>query len=253
MEDRFRLRIERGDLLIGTIISLPAPEVAEVMSLAGFDWLFIDMEHSSLDLGTAQHILQAIVPGTAGVVRVPSREEVWLKKCLDMGPSGLIIPQLQTPEEVEQVVEFCRYPPAGRRSVGIARAHGYGMSFDHYLRRANEELTLIIQIEHIKAVENISSIVKVPGIDALLVGPYDLSGSLGRIGQVDHPTVKKAIAEVTACAREASLPLGIFGATVDAVRSYVTAGFRLLTVGMDTLLLANAAKEILSSLRDAPD
>jgi 2-dehydro-3-deoxyglucarate aldolase/4-hydroxy-2-oxoheptanedioate aldolase len=250
MKGSLRKRLWAGELLIGTIISLGAAEVAELISLLGFDWLFVDLEHSALDMAAAQAILQAASPTTPCLVRVPVNDEVWVKKCLDLGPAGLIVPQICTQEAAQRAVAYCKYPPAGRRGVGIARAHGFGVNFADYVARANEETALIVQVEHIEAVANIDAIVQVSGIDCVFVGPYDLSGSMGKIGEVTHPDVLAAISRVEDCCREADMPLGIFGATAEAVAPYIERGYRLIAVGVDVTLLAQAAESTLAALRD---
>lgn len=244
----FRQRLEKGDALIGTIISLPATEVAEIMSLAGLDWLFVDMEHTALDFQATQQILQAVDSRTPCIVRVPSSHEAWFKKCLDMGATGIMAPQINSVQQAEQVVRACKYPPLGERSVGISRAHGYGMAFREYMEIA-DEVAIIVQIEHIDAVNEIEGIVQVPGIDALFIGPYDLSASLGKTGRFDDPEVQAAIGRVQDCALGADMPLGIFGANVAAVENSVELGYRLIAVGLDTLLLGDAARAIVSALR----
>jgi 2-dehydro-3-deoxyglucarate aldolase/4-hydroxy-2-oxoheptanedioate aldolase len=244
----FRQRLEKGDALIGTILSLPATEVAEIMSLAGLDWLFVDMEHTALDFQTVQQILQAVDSRTPCIVRVPSPHEAWFKKCLDMGATGIMVPQVNSAEEAEQAVKACKYPPLGDRSVGISRAHGYGMAFNEYMEIA-DEVAIIVQIEHIDAVNEIEAIIEVPGVDALFIGPYDLSASLGKTGRFDDPEVKEAISRVQDRALEAHMPLGIFGANVAAVESSVELGYRLIAVGLDALLLSDAARAIVSALR----
>jgi 2-dehydro-3-deoxyglucarate aldolase len=249
MIETFRRRLSRGDLLLGTMVSIASPEVAEILALAGFDWLFIDMEHGAIDIATAQQMLQAAGPGKPGVVRTPSRDEVWIKKCLDIGASGIIVPQVKSADDAERVIQFSRYPPLGSRSVGISRAHGYGTGFRDYVARANDEIAVILQIEHIEAVRNIEPIVKVQGIDALFVGPYDLSGSMGKIGEVNDPDVQEAIARVRDCASRAEVPLGIFALTPDSARAFIEAGFTLIAAGMDSMLLADAAREMLAPLR----
>lgn len=248
MQASFRERLRGRDRLIGTIISLPAPEVAEVMAAAGFDWLFIDMEHSALDFQTTQRLIQAADSRTACIVRVPSPHEAWFKKCLDMGPSGVMIPQVNSVEQAKAVIKACKYPPLGQRSVGMARAHGYGMAFEEYVARANDETAIVIQIEHIDAVDQIEGIAKLDGIDALLIGPYDLSASLGKTGKFDDPQFRDAISRVEQCARAEGLPLGIFGANVAAVEDYVKSGYRLIAVGLDTMLLGESARAIVTSL-----
>jgi len=250
MQNSFHERLSSGEFLLGTIISLGSPEVVELLAARGFDWLFIDMEHGALDYSTAQRMIMAAGDQSACVLRVPNNDEVWIKKALDLGPAGIIIPQMRTKDDAENAVRYSKFPPDGERSVGIARAHGYGMDFTDYIQRANQEMSLILQVEHIQAVENIDSILQVEGFDALLVGPYDLSGSMGIIGQVDDPKVKNAIAKVQARCQEAQVPLGIFAANIETARVYIKSGFKLLAVGMDMMLLGGAAVEVVNALRD---
>ena len=249
MPTSFRSRLVSGEKLLGTMVTLPVPAVAEMLAGVGFDWLFIDGEHGPLETGDILGILQAVGDRAACVVRVPVAEEVPIKKVLDLGATGVIAPQVNTAEQAEHVVRCARYAPAGARGVGLARAHGYGMRFQQYLNSANDEVAVIVQAEHARAVENIESIVQVEGVDAVLVGPYDLSASLGKLGQLDDPAVTAAIDHVTETCRAAGMPLGYFGVTADAVRPYVERGYTLIVAGVDTLLLGGAAENLLSQLR----
>jgi len=249
MNVSFRNKLTRGELLIGTIITLPSPEITEIYCHSGFDWLFVDLEHSALSIKDAQVILQSATPQVSCVIRVPSLNEIWIKKALDIGPSGVIIPNVQTAEEAKLVVQLCKYPPEGVRSVGTSRASGYGKNFQEYVATANEETAVIIQIEHRDAVSNIEDIIKVSGIDCLFVGPYDLSASMGKIGLTTDPEVQNSIMKVKKCAEQEKIPLGIFGATADAVLPWIQSGFKLITVGADTLLIGQAAKNIIDRLK----
>ena len=157
-------------------------------------------------------MLQAVGDRIACIVRVPGSEEGPIKKILDQGAEGIIVPQVNTAEQAANIVRFARYSPAGSRGVGLARAQGYGLRFQQYLETANERIAVIVQAEHARAVENIESIVKVEGIDAVLVGPYDLAASLGKMGQIDDPAVTDAIEHVTKTCQAAGIPLGCFGA-----------------------------------------
>ena len=247
MHTSFKSRLAKRELLVGTIVTLSSPEVAEILGHTGLDWLFVDLEHSTLDTKAAQVILQTAGAQATCVVRVPLNDEIWIKKVLDIGSPGLIVPLVRNAEQARQAVRWCKYPPDGVRSVGIGRAHGYGPGFQAYVRSANETTAVILQIEHIDAVNNIEKILNVNGIDCLFVGPYDLSASMGRMGRVDDADVQKAIAHVTECATHAKMPLGIFGATPGAVLPYIESGFSLIAVSMDTLLLGNAARDVLSA------
>ena len=248
MNHRFRARLLGGELLIGPVVTLPTPEVAEILAGIGFDWLFVDTEHSPMGMRDAQALLQAAGPRCPGLVRVPAGDEVWIKKALDIGASGLIVPQVHSAEQAERVVSLCKYPPQGSRGVGVARAQGYGSRFGEYVATANEQLAVVIQAESAEAVRNIGSIAGVPGIDAVLVGPYDLSASLGKPGDLSDPDVHGAIATVTETCLNAGVRLGAFGADATAVRPFIDQGFTLIAAGIDTLFLSGAASDLLSAL-----
>lgn len=247
--NKFKERLCRGDRLLGTMLTLPSPAVAEILADTGFDWLFIDGEHGPFETADIQAALQAVGEQVACVVRVPAASEVPIKKALDLGAVGIIAPQVNTAEQAQQVVQWSRYAPDGTRGVGLARAHGYGMRFDEYIKTANEQVAVIVQAEHAQAVENIEAIVKVPGIDAVLIGPYDLSASLGKMGQINDPAVTAAIDHVTDTCLAANIRLGMFGVTADAVKPYVERGYTLIVAGVDTLLLGTAAANLFSELR----
>ena len=244
MKHSLKNKIARQLPLVGTLVTLPSPEIVEILCSAGFDWLFIDLEHSALSIKDAQALLQAANPHVESVIRVPLNDEIWIKKSLDIGASGIVVPQIQTAEEAAQAVRWCKYPPEGSRSVGIARAQGYGARFKPYLDSANEETAVILQIEHIRAIQNIESIVSIPGIDCLFIGPYDLSASMGKTGLVNDPEVQDAISMVKKCADRANIPMGIFGASPEAVKAYVEEGYVLIAIGIDTVIFANAATKI---------
>jgi 2-keto-3-deoxy-L-rhamnonate aldolase RhmA len=249
MTHDFRARLLRGDLLIGTMITLPSPEVAELMASIGFDWLFLDAEHGVLDARELQAILQGAGAAVPCVVRTAAAAEVPIKKALDVGAAGIIAPQVNSAAQAAEVVRLAKYAPTGTRGVGVGRAHGYGLNLPDYLATANDRIAVIVQAEHIDAVAQIETIVRVAGVDAVLVGPYDLSASLGRLGDVEHPDVVAAIDRVTTVCRQAGVCLGIFGVSAAAVRPYVARGYTLIVAGLDTLLLGQAAKDVLSQLK----
>ena len=248
MTPSFRQRLIAGERLNGTLISLDSPEVAEVLASLGFDWFFLDNEHSPLEALELQGIIRA-AGSTPCVVRVSHSAEVPIKKALDIGAAGIIAPMVNSAEQAAQVVSWAKYPPAGTRGVGIGRAHGYGLKFQDYVSRANDEVAVIVQCEHIDAVNNIEAIVRVSGVDAVLIGPYDLSASMGRLGQVTHPEVVAAIDRVTAACRAAHVPLGIFGLSAQAVQPYIERGYTFIVAGVDTVLLGQAAAQLLAQLK----
>lgn len=237
------------EAVYGTIVSLPSPEVAEVMALAGFDWLFIDLEHGAMSYLECQRMIQAIGDRAESLVRVPELTESAVKKVLDTGAGGIIVPKVNSRAEAERAVAYSKYPSDGQRGVGATRAHGYGIHFQDYVARANEDLMVVLQIEHIAGVEQIESIVDVPGVDVIFIGPYDLSASMGLMGQLDHPKVLDAIARVEAVCREKEMHMGYFGMSPESVKPYMEKGYKLITCGTDTGFLVGGAADALRELR----
>lgn len=248
MRQPFRTRLAAGELLVGPIVTLPAPEVAELLAGLGFDWLFVDMEHSPLDVGDVQALLQGAGADCSVLVRVPAGEAAWIKKVLDTGAAGIIVPQVHTAEQARRVVGLCKYPPEGTRGVGVARAHGYGNRFGQYIGTANGQVVVVVQAESAEAVRNIESIASVPGVDAVLVGPYDLSSSLGKPGELSDPDVQGAIAAITEGCLKTGTRLGAFGLDSAAVRPFIEQGYTLIAAGIDTVFLSSAAKEVLAGI-----
>lgn len=222
------------------------------MLASGFDWIFVDLEHGAIGIEAAQQLAQLCNGRAAAVVRVPENSEVWIKKMLDLGYDGVVVPQVNSAEEARAAVASAKYPPLGCRSVGIARAHKYGAEFQEYVATANESTSVIVQIEHITAVENAESIVTVEGVDAAFIGPYDLSGSMNRLGDVAHADVQNAIARAFDVCKANGLPVGIFAANVEIASSLLNKGYDFIAVGMDMSILANAAKSLLGGARATP-
>jgi 2-keto-3-deoxy-L-rhamnonate aldolase RhmA len=245
----FTHRLRRGEPLIGAFICLPAPESAELFAVLGYDWLVLDTEHGPFDTLTAQRMLQAVGGRSGGVVRVPASDGVWIKKALDIGADGVLVPLVNTVEDARRAVDACRYAPLGSRGMGGARCHRYGEGFDAYVARANDEVAVIVQAEHAAALRNIEAIAAVPGVDAIFVGPYDLSASLGRPGRIDDPEVTAAIARIRDAARKAGRALGIYCGTAAAARAYLEQGFTLIGMGTDLSNLTRAAGGELAAVR----
>ena len=249
MKEPFRNRLHRNEPLLGTLVSLASLESAEILAEAGFDWFFVDLEHSPLGPREAQAILQAAGERVDCILRVPLNDEIWIKKALDTGAAGVMVPQVNSAEEARRAVRFSKYPPMGTRSLGAARAHGYGERLQEYADRANAETAVVVQIEHIDAVRNLEAIIATEGVDGVLVGPYDLSASMGHIGQIENGEVQAAITHVRQVCLESSMPLGIFAATAERAQAYLQEGYRLIAASGDILMLTRAARQILELLR----
>lgn len=249
MDHQFRNKLRSGQLLVGTMITLESAVIAELAASVGFDWLFIDAEHSPMSASGLQSVLQGAGPKMPCLVRIEAPTEVPIKKALDIGAAGIIAPMVNSAAMAAQIVDWAKYSPMGSRGVGVGRAHGYGLGMQDYLQRANSETSLVIQAEHINAVNNIEEIVKVAGIDAVLIGPYDLSASLGRLGELQHPEVIAAIDHVTAVCREAQMPLGAFGISAAAAKPFIDRGYTLIVVGIDTSIFGQALQEMLAQVK----
>lgn len=252
MTTSFGARLRSGRPLIGTIVTLPTAEVAEALSMCGLDWLFIDMEHGPLDILTAQGLVRAS-SGCLSLVRIPENSDMWIRKVLDTGCDGVIVPLVSSAEDARRAVAAAKYPPQGTRSVGIARAHAYGLEFAEYVARANDETGVIVQVEHVAAVDVLDEILQVEGIDGILIGPYDLSGSLNRLGYVDHPEVQGTIAEIRNRCRERGMPVGFFIVDPEGIASAVAAGTDFLVVGTDLSFMTSAARQVVNSFRRATE
>jgi len=249
MHRSFRKRLIEGELLVGTGISLGSPVVPELLAELGFDWLFIDAEHAPLEFSVIQTLLLASGPNCPGVVRLPDQEELSVKKALDIGAAGIVVPQVNTAEQARKMVGFAKYPPEGTRGVGLARSNRYGIQFKSSVESANHDTAVILQAEHKTSIQNIEEIVMVEGVDAILVGPYDLSASYGKPGQINDPEVSDAIDTVAAACIKAGIKLGIFGSNSEFLTYHKSKGFTLLVAGMDVNFLVKAGEEMLTKLR----
>ena len=251
MKNRLKELLLTGKPAIGTLVQIPSAPAVEILAQAGFDWLLIDAEHGPIDIETLHGMIRATSgTNTTPTVRV-ARNLDWLaKRVLDIGALGVMMPGVNSGEEALTAVRAVRYPPEGNRGVGPTfAALRWGLTAADYIENANREVMAILQIEHVDAVERIEEILAVPGIDLPLIGPYDLSASMGLLGQAAHPKVQEAIGRVLAVAKKAGLPVGIFGTTADEINRYIEQGFQGILVGVDTAFLTAGAKGMLSQIR----
>jgi 2-keto-3-deoxy-L-rhamnonate aldolase RhmA len=251
MTNNFRDRVRRREMLVGPLLTLGSPEIAEIFALLGYDWLWIDLEHTPLHLERAQMLIQAAAGRCGTVVRVPWNDPVYIKRALDVGCDGVLVPQVRTADEARRAVAAAKYPPAGIRSVGIARAQQYGMTLQDYVLGANEQVTVILQIEHIDAVPHIADILSVPDVDAIIVGPYDLSASMGLPGQIAHPDVVAVIERLASAFNERGVAWGAFAPNVESAKAHIARGATLIALGTDTIHLWTAARMALADVRQA--
>jgi 4-hydroxy-2-oxoheptanedioate aldolase len=240
-------RLAAGEALFGVWIETGSATNTEILSRLGFDFILIDLEHGQGELGDAIDMLRAASAADAPcVIRVPSADPVFLKRILDAGASALMVPSIETAEEAAAVARACRYPPAGRRGYAApaVRASGYGDRTD-YMRRANDELLLIVQIESADAVRRASEICAVEGVDVPFLGVNDMAGSIGRLEQLAHPEARALVRQAEAAMRASGKPMGTVPSAGADWRSLVESGYQLIPFASDVGLMRESGLALL--------
>ena len=234
--------------LYGSWIQTGSPAAAEILANAGFRWLAVDMEHTETTLKDFTNIARAVEKyGVFPMVRVSENNTVEIRKYLDCGAKGIIVPMVNSAKEAKRAVAACKYPPEGVRGFAFVRANDWGSSFDSYVKDANRKTVVIVMVETKDAVENIDEILSVDGVDGVFIGPYDLSGSYGIPGQTGHKLVKDAMQTVLAACKRRKKAAGqhIVLPTAENVSEAVASGFTFLALGMDTVFISEGAKNAL--------
>jgi 4-hydroxy-2-oxoheptanedioate aldolase len=252
-KNTFKHDMAAGKLQIGLWCSLCSNIAAELVSYSGFDWLLLDTEHSPNEVPDILSQLQASARGTAQqIVRPAWNDPVLIKRYLDIGAQTLLLPYVQNAEEAKRAVEATRYPPHGIRGVtGSGRAAKFGRVTD-YLKKANDEVCVIVQVETREALAKIDEIAKVPGVDGVFIGPSDLSASFGHIGNPAHPEVQAAIENAGKRIRAAGKGAGILTGNEDEARRYIGWGYNFVAVGTDLVLLAKATDTLAQRFKVNP-
>lgn len=245
----FKKKLINNDFLKGCWLALSSSIAAEAISYVGLDFVVLDMEHAPNDISTAVVQLQAINNGTsAHIVRVPENNPIWIKKALDIGSRHLLVPMVNSVSCAKAAVRSARYPTQGIRGVGSQhRACHYGLDKDYFLK-ANQETTVIVQIETKEAVDSLEPIAMVDGIDALFVGPADLAASLGYLGGVKDVFVQKVICDIADRCHSLGKPVGILASDVETANNYVAMGYTFVAVGSDISFMLAGAKHVLTSV-----
>lgn len=249
----FKRALAAGQTQIGLFLGLAHAYSAEIVAGSGFDWLLIDGEHGPNDLQGIIAQLQALAPyPVRAVVRTPDHDVARIKQLLDGGAQTLMVPMVESAADAAKLVRAMRYPPHGVRGVGtaMARAARWNGVAD-YFARADGEMCLIVQIESTNGLAALDEILVVDGVDAVFIGPSDLAASMGHLGQPGHPEVKAAVADAIARIAAAGLAAGVFSADPAAAESYRQLGARFVLVGVDTLLLRNAAVALAERFKPA--
>ncbi|MDX9743119.1 MAG: aldolase/citrate lyase family protein [Arcobacteraceae bacterium] len=246
MDVLLKNKLKNNELTIGSWITIGHSAVVDVMATAGFDWLVVDLEHTSIDLTTAHSLIATIqANGMKALVRVSKNEEVIIKRVLDMGADGIVVPMIKSRKDALEAIDYAKYPPVGKRGVGLFRAQKYGTGFDEYKKWVSEELVIIAQIEHYEAVENIEEIIMTEGIDGVIIGPYDLSGSLGYPGEYHREEVKEGIAKVLRVCKEQNVPSGfhVIESNSQKLQERIDQGCTFLAYSVDFFFLGDSARD----------
>lgn len=246
----FKRGLDAGQPLVGTWFMSASPVLAEALGHAGFDFLVLDMEHTIADVPQLFSLLQAVA-GTpaASVVRLPWNDAVMVKRVMDAGAQSLMFPYIQTVAEAEAAVSATRYPPKGTRGVAAMQRAGRFGTVPDYLKRASEEVCVILQVETPEAIAQLPAIAAVEGVDCMFVGPGDLSASLGYIGEVGRPEVQKALEAAAKACREAGKPCGIVAPTIEMARMFLGYGYSWSAVASDLGMVMGRAREVVAAMR----
>lgn len=252
MNGKLKRIIRNNKLSFGSWITLAHTSIPEIMSFGGFDWLVIDTEHSVINIQNVQNLIQVIESkNISPLVRLTSNDTNLIKRVMDAGAYGVIVPMVNSKKDALKAVEAVKYPPLGKRGVGLARAQGYGMNFEAYASRVNQDSIIIAQIEHIDAVNNIDEIFSVEEIDGYIIGPYDLSASLGVVGNLNHEKVLKAEKKVLAVSRRFNKIAGIhvIEPNIKLTLEKINMGYRFIAVSLDTVFLGNACINTMNGIK----
>ncbi len=248
MPNKLKRALQEKKLTCGAWIQIGHPAIGEIFARAGFDWICVDLEHGHIGIESMTNIFRAMSEcGSVPVVRLPKNDSVWIKTSLDAGAKGIIVPMVNSAAEAREAVKSVKFPPFGERSFGFSRANAYGEDFNQYVQNANDEISLIVQIEHKDAIQNLSEILAVPGIDAAFIGPYDLSGSYGKPGNLaDHDIQAALTLFLLECDKKKIVAgLHIVHPDESSISDAKDKGYTFMALGMDSQLLAEASKQLL--------
>lgn len=242
-----KIRAIRDDLRsgrpsIGSWMQIPHPSMAEIMGQAGYDWVAVDMEHGAVGAHQLPDLFRALeLGGTLPLARIAQGLPKDCKQALDAGAGGIIVPMIESAEQLVRVRDACRWPPAGKRGVGFSRANLFGKHFEAYAAEAQAPL-LVAMIEHAAAVDDLPAILAVEGLDAILVGPYDLSASMGMTGAFDHPEFVAVIERILSACQSRAVPCGMHVVKPDAavLQARIDQGYRFIAYSIDAVFLNNS-------------
>jgi|ERR1051326_6956064 2-keto-3-deoxy-L-rhamnonate aldolase RhmA len=248
--NRLKRKLRQGRTTLGLWVTLESPSITEIATDLELDWVVIDAEHGHLDLKEiVEHIRAARNTNTTVLVRIQEIEQGLIKRVLDIGADGIVVPQVRNAEEVAQAIRFAKYPPQGVRGIGAERSTRWGMAFKSATAIANRETMVVPIVENVEAERNIDSILEVPGVDAIFFGPADFSASAGYVGEWEGGDVKQRILKVKDKIRARGLACGVVATSAQDGQLRKRQGFQMISIGLDAGLLIRASREMINALR----
>ena len=236
-----RKKLNNGGVSVGSWMQIPHSSIAEIMGQSNYDWVAVDMEHGAISVHQLPDLFRALELGnTLPLVRLAHGHSKDCKQALDAGAGGVIVPMIKNADQLRKVRDATRWPPSGNRGVAFSRANLFGKNFNEYIKEAEQPL-LIAMIEHINAINELDDILKVDELDAILIGPYDLSASMNLTAQFDHPEFSKAIRDIKNKSESANIPCGIHvvSPSVDDLKEKIDDNYRFIAYSIDSVILTN--------------
>jgi 2-dehydro-3-deoxyglucarate aldolase len=247
-------KLRQNQLTLGSWITLGHTSIAEILAMAGYDWLVVDMEHTTISIEQAGELIRVIdLCGVAPLVRLTSNHPDQIKRVMDAGAHGIVVPMVNSVADAKRAVAATRYAPSGIRGVGLARAQKFGPGFQDYLQWQKDGPVVIVQIEHQDALEHLEAIFSVPGVDGFIIGPYDLSCSMGMPGEFDRPEFKAAMQQILATGLRMNFPAGLHIVEPDPARlaQVIQEGYRFIAYSVDVRMLDVAARAGVATAKES--
>lgn len=254
--NKLKNALKNKEITIGTWMQIGHPASAEILANNGFDWICVDLEHGVIDLENMAGIFRAIerfdcVP----VARIPANDPIWIHRTLDAGARGLIVPMIKNKQQALSAIREAKYPPIGTRGFGYSRANAYGADFQEYIKKVNDDIAVILQIEHIEAINNIDEILSLNDFDGTFIGPLDLAGSMGTVDNLDDQSFKLALKKYRDLSQKHAIPTGmhLVRPNKQNIKKAIDDGYRMIALGLDTIFLQERSSTLLSQARSIAD
>jgi 2-dehydro-3-deoxyglucarate aldolase len=243
--NKLKRSLNNNKITYGAWMQIPHPSIAEILAVAGFEWICVDLEHGTINIESLPNIFAVIEKyNCVPVARLPFNDPIWIHRVLDAGAQALIIPMVESKEDAQKAIIESKYPPLGKRGFGYSRANLYGHKFDSYAKEFNNDITIILQIESISAIDNLEGILSVPGFDGTLIGPYDLSGSLGDVGNFENEKFKEALKKYLILSEKYNKPAGLHIVRPNKyiIDKSIQEGYKIMPLGTDAIFLQEGIK-----------